>query len=80
MRMTQSAFDSLRAAEEFQDAGMPPEQAKAVARAMQLRNEDHVTNKDLKTAVSQLEARLTNRLYVALGILFTALVAVRFFS
>lgn len=42
--------------------------------------QDHVTNKDLKTVVSQLEARLTNRLYVALGILFSALVAVRFFS
>lgn len=78
--MTQSTFDSLKAAEEFQDAGMPSEQAKAVARAMQQRNEDHVTNKDLKTAISQLEARLTNRLYAALGILFTALVAVRFFA
>ena len=78
--MTQAAFDSLKAVEEFQEAGMPGGQAKAVARAIQRHNEDHVTNKDLNTAIAQLETRLTNRLYMALGMLFAALVAVRFLA
>lgn len=39
-----------------------------------------MTNKDLNTAIAQLETRLTKRLYMALGILFAALVAVRFFA
>ena len=43
-----------------------------------MQNEDYVTKKDLTTAIAELETRLTNRLYVALGILFAALVAVRF--
>ena len=78
--MTQAAFDSLKAVEEFQEAGMPGSQARAVARAILRHNEDYVTNKDLNTAIAQLETRLTNRLYVALGILFAALVAVRYFA
>ena len=60
--LTQTAFDRPKAAAEFQYTGMSPGQVKAVARPIRQRNEDLVTN----------------CLYVAVGIFFTALVAVRF--
>lgn len=77
-------FDTLQAAESFRQAGMPADQAKAVARAIQQRGEDQaedrVSNSGLAAALAQLETRLTNRLYISLGVLFAALVAVRFFT
>ena len=54
--------------------------SKAVARAFQQRGEDQVTNSGLAAALAQLETRLTNRLYISLGVLFAALVVVRFFT
>ena len=74
------AFDTLQAAESFQQAGMPADQAKAVARAIRQRGEEQVTNSGLAVALAQLETRLTNRLYDSLGVLFAALVAVGFFT
>ena len=74
------AFDTLQAAESFQQAGMPADQAKAVARAIRQRGEEQVTNSGLTAALAQLETRLTNRLYISLGVLFAALVAVGFFT
>ncbi|MCY4477220.1 MAG: hypothetical protein OXC70_04425 [Gammaproteobacteria bacterium] len=78
--MANSAFDTLQAAESFQQAGMPADQAKAVARAIRQRGEDQVTNSGLAAALAQFETRLTNHLYISLGVLFAALVAVGFFT
>ena len=72
------AFDTLQAAESFQQAGMPADQAKAVARAIAQRGGDQVTNSGLAADLAQLEIRLANRLYISLGVLFAALVAVDF--
>ena len=54
--------------------------SKAVARAIQQRGEDQVTSSALAAALAQLETRLTNRFYISLGVLFAALVVVRFFT
>ena len=54
--------------------------SKAVARAIQQRGEDQVTSSALAAALAQFETRLTNRLYISLGVLFAALVAARFFT
>ena len=75
-----TAFDTLQAAEFFQQTGMPTDQAKAVARAIRQRAEDQVTNSGLAAALAQLETRLTNRLYISLGVQFAALVVVGFFT
>ena len=76
--METTAFDSLEAARKLEAAGIERKQAEVQAEviAQALQGGGLVT----KTDLAQLETRLTNRLYLALGILFAALVAVRFFA
>ena len=78
--MVNPDFDTLQAAESLRQAGMPADQAKAVARAIQQQAEDRVTNSGSEGALAQLEARLTNRLYISLSVLFVGLIFVRLFS
>ena len=78
--MFNRAFDTLQAAEFLRQAGMPADQANAVACAIQQQAEDRVTNSGLEGALAQLEARLTNRLYISLSVLFFGLIFVRLFS
>ena len=80
--MATSAFDSFEAARALEAAGVERAQAEAIAEAIQQR-QDYATKADiasLKADIAALETRMTNRLYVALGILFAALVAVGFFT
>ena len=76
--METTAFDSLEAARKLEAAGIERKQAEVQAEviAQALQGGGLVTKADL----AQLETRLTNWLYLALGILFAALVAVRFFA
>ena len=78
--MANPAFDTLQAAESFHQEGMPADQAKAVARTIQQRGEDHVTNSRQAAVCVKLLTRLTNRLYISLGVLCATLVAVRFLT
>jgi len=75
----QATFDTLTAARRLTDAGMPREQAEAVAETARqaASREDLVTKADLKADLANLEARLTWRIFVVVGVvnglLFAAL-------
>ena len=67
--MATTAINTLRFARRLKDAGMPQEQAEAMADALGEELVEHlVTKSDLDNALSGLEARLTWRLFVAAAV------------
>lgn len=65
--MTSDAFDTFQAARALESAGVERVQAKAIANAIQHRD-DYATKSDL----AALETRLTNRMYaIAMGLAAT---------
>jgi len=91
--MELQGFDTLEATRVLESAGMESEHAEAVVQVVKTGAQGLATKGDIaavKTDIALLEARmdaklealerrLTNRMYFGFGILFAALMAVRFF-
>lgn len=91
--MELQGFDTLEATRNLESVGMETEHAEAVVQVVKAGARGLATKSDiaaLKSDIALLEARmdaklgaletrLTNRLYLGFGILFAALMAVRFF-
>jgi len=65
--MTTTAFDTLKAAKTFKNAGFTEEQADAQVEVhMQVTN-GLATKKDLEEAIKSLSSSVSNKLFVAVG-------------
>ena len=84
--MESRGFDTLEATRNLEIAGMESAHAEAVVQVVKAGAQGLATKSDLAVLEARMDAklealerRLTNRLYLGFGILFAALMAVRFF-
>ena len=84
--MESRGFDTLEATRSLESVGMESAHAGAVVQVVKAGAQGLATKSDLAVLEARMDAklealerRLTNRLYLGFGILFAALMAVRFF-
>ena len=84
--MELQGFDTLEATRVLESAGMESEHAEAVVQVLKTGAQGLATKSDIAVLEARMDAklealerRLTNRMYFGFGILFAALMAVRFF-
>ena len=84
--MELQGFDTLEATRVLESAGMESEHAEAVVQVLKTGAQGLATKGDIAVLEARMDAklealerRLANRMYFGFGILFAALMAVRFF-